>query len=197
MSAIFLSASIPVAGRGDYDKTADPFLIQLAVRELLMTALGRQQIIWGGHPSITPMIWAACEDLGISYSNAVTLYQSRYFEELYPEENRYFDNVHFIPGVENNLAASLKAMREAMFTENSFTSAVFIGGMEGILDEYELFTLNHPEATVVPVASPGGAARDLAVRLNMSSEYLTTLDFSRYFYTTLGIQPNALRNLAS
>ena len=85
MNAIFLSASVPVIGRGTYFQTADPFLIQLAVRELMTLALGRRRIIWGGHPAITPMVWAVCEDLGVNYSDAVVLYQSRFFEELFPK----------------------------------------------------------------------------------------------------------------
>lgn len=55
---IFLSASVPRVGRGNFHESADPFLIQFAVRELLTVALGRRQIVWGGHPAITPMIWA-------------------------------------------------------------------------------------------------------------------------------------------
>ena len=79
MNAIFLSASVPVKGRGHYYETADPFLIQFAVEELVTTVLPKQQIVWGGHPAITPMIWAICEDLNIKYADTVVLYQSRFF----------------------------------------------------------------------------------------------------------------------
>jgi len=48
MEAVFLSASVPVKGRGVFYKDADPFLIQLAVREFLMASLGRRLIVWGG-----------------------------------------------------------------------------------------------------------------------------------------------------
>ena len=75
MRAIFLSASVPVVGRGDFYESADPFLIQTAVREFVSVALGRRLIVWGGHPAITPMVWAVCEDLGVSYASAVVLYQ--------------------------------------------------------------------------------------------------------------------------
>ena len=57
MSAIFLSASVPTVGRGNYYETADPFLIQIAVRELVFAVIKNQKIVWGGHPAITPMIW--------------------------------------------------------------------------------------------------------------------------------------------
>src|SRR5215475_2836912 len=93
MKAVFLSASVPVIGRGNYYETADPFLIQSAVREFVTVALGRRLIVWGGHPAITPMVWAVCEDLGVSYADAVVLYQSKYFKGLVPEENERFGNV--------------------------------------------------------------------------------------------------------
>ena len=39
MDAIFLSASVPVPGRGHYHETANPFLIQCAVRELVISVI--------------------------------------------------------------------------------------------------------------------------------------------------------------
>jgi hypothetical protein len=83
---IFLSASVPVPGRGRYFETADPFLIQVAVRELVTAMIREHVIVWGGHPAITPMIWAICQDLGVEYSESVILYQSRFFQDRYPEE---------------------------------------------------------------------------------------------------------------
>ncbi|MGR5096951.1 hypothetical protein ACPV5O_26745 [Vibrio maritimus] len=67
-------------GRGHYYETADPFLIQGAVRELVIASVRRYKIVWGGHPAITPMIWSICEDLGANYSDSVVLYQSRFFD---------------------------------------------------------------------------------------------------------------------
>ena len=162
VNAIFLSASIPVLGRGNYYQTADPFLIQLAVRELLTLALGRRRIVWGGHPAITPMVWAVCEDLGLRYVDSVVLYQSRFFEELFPEENKRFANVTFTEAAERDKDASLLAMRREMLSRVDLEAAVFIGGMEGLFGEYSLFKELHPSAKIVAVASPGGAARQLA-----------------------------------
>lgn len=50
-----------------------------------------------------------------------------------------------------------------MFKENEFAAAIFIGGMEGIFDEYMLFRAAHPNALILPVASTGAAARILFV----------------------------------
>lgn len=43
MSQIFLSASIPQQGRGDFFESADPFLIQFAVREFMTVCLANNR----------------------------------------------------------------------------------------------------------------------------------------------------------
>ncbi len=194
VNAIFLSASVPVAGRGNYYQTAEPFLIQLAVREFLTLALGRRRIIWGGHPAITPMVWAVCEDLGVEYADSVSLYQSRYFEDVFPEENKHFANVTFTDIVDDDRAQSLLSMRQAMLSRADLEAAVFIGGMEGIFAEYLLWKELHPAAPVVAVAAPGGAARELAQSLGSFTEGSEeNVDFARLFYDALGISPNQRR----
>lgn len=162
MGAIFLSASIPVVGRGQYYETADPFLIQCAVREMAIATVRKHKIVWGGHPAITPMIWSICEDLGVEYTESVVLYQSRFFEGRYPEENQRFDNVVYTDPVPGDIQASLQLMREEMLSREDLIGAVFIGGMDGVEVEYEIFKRFNPEAFVLPVAAPGGAALNLA-----------------------------------
>jgi hypothetical protein len=194
MSAIFLSASIPILGRGDYYRTADPFLIQTAVREFITLSLGRRLIVWGGHPAITPMVWSVCEDLGVNYANAVVLYQSNYFRGMFPDENERFGNVVYVDAVDGDLQASLLKMRGEMFARNDLDAAVFIGGMEGILVEHSMFLQSHPDSKVLPIPSPGGAARELALNLGMSNEaQLQDVDFARFFYEELRILPTESR----
>jgi hypothetical protein len=191
MSAIFLSASVPVVGRGNYYETADPFLIQSAVREFVTVALGRRLIVWGGHPAITPMVWAVCEDLGVSYAKSVVLYQSKFFADVFPEENQRFRNVAYVDAVPGDREASLLRMRKEMLSRNDLTLAVFIGGMEGVEAEYALFTELHPKAKILAVPAPGGAARQLAERLGESD--LLDVDFARLFHLELEVAPNEPR----
>jgi hypothetical protein len=139
MSAIFLSASVPVVGRGNYYETANPFLIQTAVRELVVAVIRNHMIVWGGHPAITPMIWTICQDLNLDYSKSVVLYQSRFFEESFPEENAHFRNVIYVDAVPSDREASLRRMREEMLSRSDLRAAVFIGGMEGVEAEHEIF----------------------------------------------------------
>jgi len=185
MTAIFLSASVPVVDRGVFHESADPFLIQTAVREFVIAVIGDRQIVWGGHPAITPMIWTICQDLQIDYSNAVVLYQSRFFEDDFPEENKHFKNVIYIDAVRGNREASLKRLREAMLSRKDLDAAVFIGGMEGVEAEYSLFRQFHPNEKVLLVASPGGAARLLAAEVGLEESALQDVDFAALFYREL------------
>ncbi len=195
MKALFLSASIPLPGRGDYFDTADPFLIQIAIRELITLVLGRRTLVWGGHPAITPMVWAVCEDLGVNYADAVVLYQSLLFEDIFPEENRHFGNVRYVDKVDEDREASLHRMRTEMLSRPDLESAVFIGGMEGIVAEHALFREFHPDARVLAVPAPGGAARTLFTSLNKNYEesVLYDVDFATLFYEQLQVQPNEVR----
>lgn len=189
MDAIFLSASIPVVGRGSYYETADPFLIQCAVRELVIAIVRRQKIVWGGHPAITPMIWSICEDLGVDYACSVILYQSRFFEGRYPEENQRFDNVVYTDAVLGDLAASLLVMREKMLSRDDLVGAVFIGGMDGVEVEYGIFKRFHPNAVILPVAAAGGAALNLARDKGyFSGPELEDVDFATLFNRHLSSQ---------
>lgn len=54
MSAIFLSASVPLVGRGSYHETANPFLIQCAVRELVIAVIRQHKIVWEAIPLSRP-----------------------------------------------------------------------------------------------------------------------------------------------
>ncbi len=193
MTAVFLSASVPAIGRGNFYETADPFLIQTAVREFVSVALGRRLIVWGGHPAITPMVWAVCEDLGVSYANAVVLYQSKFFKELYPEENKRFGNIVYVDAVDEDRGQSLLRMRRDMLSRKDLESAVFIGGMEGVLEEHTLFSQFHPNATVLAVPAPGGAARQLAEKLGVRGPSLQDLDFTKLFHAGLNVTPTEER----
>ena len=197
MSAVFLSASVPVLGRGTFFERTNPHLIQLAVREFVTTVLGRKLLVWGGHPAITPMVWAICEDLGVSYAEAAVLYQSRFFEDQFPVENALFKNVRFTDADPAGRPESLATMRRQMFQDTEFDAAVFIGGMEGIFDEYAMLIEFQPKVHILPVAAPGGAAGDLAAKIMPGNQDLKTLDFSQLFATFLSIAPSAPRSLGA
>lgn len=192
MDAIFLSASIPKPGR-EYHGTADPLLIHAAIRALLLLVLGRRHIVWGGHPSITPLVSAACDGLGVHYADAVTLYQSRFFQNDFPAENSRFGNMVLVDA-EADMTASLQALRTRMFADHTLKAAVFIGGMNGILEEHDMFVSSHPGATVLAVPRPGGAAADLAARYGYDpATDPAPTNFTQLFIDRLGVSPSEPR----
>jgi hypothetical protein len=187
--AIFLSASVPDLKRGpEYAATADTVAITAAVSALVYVTLGRRLLVWGGHPAITPMIWVVAEDIDVNYGKWVKLYQSRHFQDEFPEDNERFQNVTYTDDVERNREKSLRKLRERMFSEHAFKAAVFIGGMGGILEEFQLFKRLQPNATVVPIASTGGATLEVAKLLsNLEPDLFTDLDYVALLHRHLGI----------
>jgi hypothetical protein len=186
MGTIFLSASVPAIGRGNYFDSADPFLIQCAVREFIIAVIRKHKIVWGGHPAITPMVWNICDYIGKDCSQSIILYQSDIFREQFPVENEWFPNVICTAAVDGDIPSSLALMRKEMLSRDELVAAVFIGGMNGVEDEHRLFKTLHPRAIVLPVPSPGGAALELAKSTGyFSAEELIDIDFARFFHDRL------------
>lgn len=165
---IFLSASIPLKERDPkYFDSADIIAIRDSVIALATVVLPNHRLIWGGHPSITPIIYYVMERLGLKVQDHVLLYQSKFFEKFFPEDNNKFENVILTENIQNDKDKSLLHMRERMLSEWKFAAAVFIGGMEGIegdrnkgiVGEYEMFIERHPNAIVLPISSTGAASR--------------------------------------
>ncbi|MBV8231787.1 MAG: hypothetical protein JO329_17525, partial [Planctomycetaceae bacterium] len=87
------------------------------------------------------------------------IYQSEFFRNVIPPVAKKFPNLLWTPEVPGDEVASLRRMREEMIGSQPFVAAVFIGGMEGLDEEWDLFTRIHPNAPAFPVASTEGAAR--------------------------------------
>lgn len=163
---IFLSASIPLEERDPrYFETADNIAIRDAVISLVSIAIPHFRIVWGGHPSITPIINYILEKRGISVRDNVHLFQSRFFEEHFPEDNNKFENVTVIEAGQNR-DESLLLMRQAMFSSYTYNVGIFIGGMDGVEDEYHLFREYHSNAKLIPLPTTGAAAKMLFERSN-------------------------------
>lgn len=169
---IFLSASIPLADRNPkYFDTADNTAIRDSVIALARIILPRAKLIWGGHPSITPLIRTVLEKRKLNVSEHVKLYQSNYFAHLFPSENEYFEEIERTENL-GGKDTSLALMRQKMIGENDFCAAIFIGGMEGVEDEYRLFKEVHPNIPVFPIASTGAASKNLYFKESLTDERL-------------------------
>lgn len=185
MKNIFLSASIPLPDRHPkYYDTADIIAIRDAVIAFTSTVISNHRIVWGGHPSITPLIYYVMERLIIndlkrddwdlplskleknqindklksSIQKHVVLYQSLFFEQHFPKDNAKFENIVYTMN-EGDIHSSIQLMRNKMLSDYEYSAAVFIGGMDGIEVEYNMFKERHPHAMLMPIASTGAATK--------------------------------------
>jgi hypothetical protein len=159
---IFLSASVPLPSRHpSYFQTADFVAIRDAVRALTMVVIERKaELVFGGHPAITPMIRLQIAQNRKEMSKLFVLFQSRYFQSAFPRDNSAFGRVRLVDAVRGDLDASLLRMRKKMLG-GRFSGGFFVGGMNGVEDEYALFGELHAGVPRFPVASTGAAASKL------------------------------------
>jgi len=155
---IFLSASIPDIPGDRYSNTADFIAIRDSVRALATIVMPEYRLIWGGHPSITPLITYVLRFLNLNLNNHVTLYQSSSFAGQFPDENVEIENIVIVDR-KKSISESIKVMRQQMINDNLYVAGIFIGGMDGVIEEYKIFKDRHPNSIVLPIASTGGAAR--------------------------------------
>jgi len=158
-SPIFLSASVPLPTRHEvYFRTADVIAIRDAIRALVIViAQEQRELVFGGHPAILPMIRLQLVQLGLPVGKFVTVFVSSFFKSDFPEDLSAFEKTIVVDAVADDREKSLAAMRERMM-EGPFRCGLFIGGMEGVEQEFEMFRIRHPSAPAYPLASTGAAA---------------------------------------
>lgn len=191
MKNIFLSAGVPTQDRpAKYYDSADVIAIRDSVIALASTVLANKgfHLIWGGQPAITPLIALVLERYNLRMTNRVTLYQSYEFERFFPKENENVGNIVYTEKKENK-KASLTLMRQRMIGEHDYAAAVFIGGMEGVEDEFDLFRKIHPDIPCLPIASTGAAAKIIYDEHpgEFDERLLTELSYSSLFKDLLGL----------
>lgn len=161
MIDILLSASVPLPNRNrHYFDTADVLSIREAIKALVEVVLPIGRITFGGHPAITPLIALFVREAGLE-RNRLTVFQSRFFEAILPDANAEFHDVRLVDSVDGDREASLLAMRSEMILSRPFRAAIFIGGMEGLVQEATLIGELQPNCEMLPIASTGAAAADV------------------------------------
>jgi hypothetical protein len=172
---IFLSASVPKIGREFYEKS-NPLYIREAI--VAFTAVCMENNIpfyFGGHPAITPLVYqTACNNKEESkVGGLIQIYQSEYFKQSFPPELAYYKNIVFTPQKEDRIE-SVSYMREQMFEEHKgdTSMAVFIGGMEGVIDEAMRLRDQYPNVKLCPIPSTGCAAEYIYEKGNFNTDYL-------------------------
>lgn len=157
---LFLSASIPVPGRDEekYLNTSDVISIRDSVIALVSASLPKYHLVWGGHPSISPLIVNVLRHSKVNINDHLTLYQSKQYAGMFPEENREVGNIVYTDKG-SDIDESLYLMRHQMLTNHQYVAGFFIGGMKGVEIEYQMFSSIYPNAQIIPVSTTGAAAK--------------------------------------
>ena len=161
---VFLSASFPSGDRAQEVPPFDPSAIADAVTAVVRAVLlSDGKVVFGGHPTITPLVLMIGTELGIDH--VVDVYQSEWFRDQITDETLRLigsgvRDMHWTPR-KVSLDASLAEMRTQMFTTMPIAGAVFVGGMSGIQKEFEHFGEMQVGVPRIPVYGPGGAAATL------------------------------------
>lgn len=162
---VLLSASFPSRSRGERFRPYDASAIAAAVTAVTQAVLtARGTLVFGGHPTISPLVLLVASE--IDRPHAVVVYQSSTFEGRVPKETldlfeRGLGELRWTDEVKGDLTATLALMRREMLSREPLAAGIFIGGMEGVHDEYTLLGQLQPTVPRLPVTAPGGAARQL------------------------------------
>lgn len=171
---VFLSASIPDPQR--WSGNADPLAITDAVvafARTFMTAGAR--LVTAAHPTIAPLLLYVAAELPDRRSRLIVTYQSEVFQDVLPAATQRFRDEGIgefnwtpaVPGEQplpGECEGSLELMRRRMLGESKPSAAAFVGGMEGIPQEFSIFTALYPDAPTYAAGKPGGEAQALVER---------------------------------
>ena len=161
---VFLSASFPSGERGGRFRPFDAAAIADAVTAIVRAVLASGgKLLFGGHPTITPLVLMIGTELRVR--KAVDVFQSEWFKDQITTEtlNLYGSEIGSIHWTRRCISRdhSLLEMRRRMFDFVKLDGAVFVGGMEGTIEEYKYVGSVLPRVPRIPIAGPGGAAARL------------------------------------
>lgn len=191
---MFLSASFPSKFRSPlyYDSAHPDEMTQAVVAAARAIFAERGRLTFGGHPTISPLVMMIAEEylptdlaerrtLARRGGSQVLIYQSRAFRKGIPQSTAAMERLHlgkilWTPVSPSELhytkttsdptrfGKSLEVMRRRMLSQPRLAGAIFIGGMEGIEREAEVFRALNPKRRPYFIGAPGGAAKELARR---------------------------------
>lgn len=177
MQTVFLSASFPEAARASESGPSYPADIATAAAATIEATLrSKARLLFGGHPTITPIVLSIAHLLAAGPQ--VVVYQSEYFRpQLTREVQRLVKvegaNMIFSPAGENR-ASSLRNLRNEMLAED-IDVAFFVGGMSGIEEEFTAIRQKRPKVKCLFFEAPGGYAARLASVHDAGQNIMNTL----------------------
>lgn len=175
-ASVFLSASIPNPDTWTGTFSA-PEITDAVVAFARVFLTAGVRLVSAAHPTIAPLLLYVAAEIEPRQTERVVIYQSQLFEDVLPTATRRFEaeDIGQIiwteardgdPRVRATWGPSLDLMRRQMLSQTDPRAAVFIGGMEGIQTEYDLYREVFPDRPTYAVGYPGGEARRLSDQLD-------------------------------
>lgn len=164
---VLLSASIPEGFSGT-SAAQDFYSAVVTITRRILAAGGH--LVFGGHPSITPLIRRAAATVARG-PEAITLYQAVNFRDKAPPEVHdpgLFPDVRWVGDATASVPENLSVLREAMAADSD--AAILIGGRHeasltgepGLREEHRRFLDHHLRGPVYLVGLLYGEARRMA-----------------------------------
>ena len=195
MTRILLSASHP---RGERARAFRPYShphIDLAAAAVIEAIIERPDVVlrFGGHPSITPLVLDLANSYPGQQGERIELVYSAFFAHQYTDEMRRLAAIEGVsttetpraeaPDVAAARASSLTTMREIL-TQPKIDGVFFIGGMDGLDEEFATVSERHPRALLYCFLAPGGRAATLSSRTEDASQRLRAISGSAYLLSS-------------
>jgi len=193
--AVFLSASVPSADSAKrYRRIPQAFarIEEAALRVAGAVFNAGGTLVFGGHPSISPLIGYLCEqyqepieaegqnrrvaETETAAGRArVVMFQSEVYREAWAAPSERLSRLAGVEviwteavgrerfndanGRESEVTRSLLAMRMQMLIKEHLVAMVAIGGMKGVEEEFEIFSVTQQNSPIYSIPSTGGAAK--------------------------------------
>jgi hypothetical protein len=148
---------------------------------------------FGGHPSITPLVLDLANSYPGQQGERIELVYSAFFADQYTDEMRRLAGTEGVsptetpraeaPDVASAMASSLTTMREVL-TEPRIDGVFFIGGMDGLDEEFATVSERHPRALLYFFLAPGGRAATLGSRTEDASQRRRAIFGSAYLLSS-------------
>ena len=167
--SVFISVSIPQHNEDNtYFMNSNPQdIIDCTSALAYQIFLNKLKLIFGGHPTISPVILSVRNSHPSQDGQPpIYIYQSEYFRKIQSESTQklaeHFGKIIWTKEEKDDRGKSLTIMRKAMLNpQNNIDAGIFIGGMEGVLEEYNLFRENHKAKPAYVIETTGGAAEKI------------------------------------
>ena len=195
MTRILLSAARPWGRRARAVRPYSHPDIDLAAAAVIEAILERPGVVlrFGGHPSITPLVLNLANSYPGQQGERVELVYSAFFAGEYTDEMRRLADIEGVgstetpraenPDVASARASSLTTMREIL-TAPRIDGVFFIGGMDGLDEEFATVSERHPRALLYHFLAPGGRAATLSSRTEGASQRLRAISGSAYLLSS-------------